>query len=51
LFTLDAPCQPGQTERKTFDLNTNVRFIKIMVENLDESESVSDLSITVTVGG
>ena len=51
LFTLDAPCQPGQTERKTFDLNTNVRFIKIMVENLDESESVSDLFITATLGG
>ncbi len=51
LFTLDNAFERGQTSRKTFDLNTNVRFIKVMVENLDKSQIASDVQIVATLGG
>ena len=51
LYTFDHAFQPGQTCRKTFELDTGVRFIKVLAENLDQSESVSDLKITATLGG
>ena len=51
LYTLDIPCQPGQEVRKTFRLDTDFRFIKAMVENLDKKESVSDVKIVATLGG
>ncbi|MHC4533277.1 MAG: glycoside hydrolase family protein [Planctomycetota bacterium] len=43
--------KPGETARKTFELDTKVRFIKILVENLDESESVSDVRVIATLSG
>ncbi len=46
-----AAFEPGQTCRKTFELNTNVRFIKILVENGDSGESVSDVKIMATLDG
>ena len=51
LYTFDNDFKPGKTARKTVDVNTNVRFIKIIVENQDESRSVSDLKITATLAG
>ncbi len=51
LYTFDNDFKPGQTARKTVDLNTNVRFIKIMVENQDMSRSVSEVKITATLKG
>ena len=51
LRTFDLGFQPRQTCRKTFELDTNVRFIKVLVENLDPSESVSDVKLTATLGG
>jgi len=51
LYTLDNDLQPGQLARKTFELNSKVRFIKVLVENLDESVGVSDVKITATLGG
>ena len=51
LYTFDNDFKPGQTARKTIDLNTNVRFIKIIVENQDKSKSVSELKITATLKG
>jgi hypothetical protein len=41
----------GKTARKTLDINTNVRYIKVIVENPDESESVSDVKVTATLKG
>lgn len=43
--------RPGETARKTFELDTKVRFIKVFVENLDESEEVSDVRVIATLGG
>ena len=51
LYTFDNDFKAGQTARKTFDIKTNVRFIKIIVENQDKSKSVSDLKITATLKG
>ncbi len=51
LRTFDLGFQPRQTCRKTFELDTNVRFIKVLVENLEPSESVSDVKLTATLGG
>ena len=51
LYTLDNDLRPGQLTRKTFQLDSKVRFIKVMVENLDIKESVSNLQITASLGG
>ncbi|MHC4749986.1 MAG: glycoside hydrolase family protein [Planctomycetota bacterium] len=51
LYTFDNSLKPGETARKTVELDTKVRFIKVLVENLDETESVSDVGLTATLGG
>ena len=51
LSTFDNVFKQGQTVQKTFELDTDVRFIKVLVENLDDSDSVSDVQITATLGG
>ena len=43
--------KPGETARKSSELDTKVRFIKVLVENLDESEGVSDVRVMATLGG
>lgn len=50
LYTLYNVLQPGQLARKTFQLDSKTRFMKVMVENLDDSESVSDVQITAILG-
>ena len=50
LYTLDNDLQPGKLARKTFEVKSKVRFIKVMLENLDGSESVSDVKIIATLG-
>ena len=42
--------QAGNTTRKTVDISSNARFVKIMVENLDKSNSVESLNVTATIG-
>ncbi len=51
LFTLNLPVKPGQTVRKTFGLNTSVRFVKVLVENLDPRAAVTDVEVVATLGG
>ena len=51
LFTFDNDLKPGKMARKTIDLNTNVKFIKVIVENQDRSKGVSDLKISATLAG
>jgi hypothetical protein len=41
----------GKTVRKTLDLDTNVRFIKVIVENLDRSRAASDIKIIASLSG
>ncbi len=51
LHTLDCDFEAGMIIQKTFELGTSVQFIKIQIENMDDSESVSDIIITGTAGG
>ena len=41
----------GKTARKTLDLKTNVRFIKVLVENLDRSKAASDIKVIASLSG
>ena len=50
-YTFDNDFRAGQVGRKTFELDPNVKFIKVLVENLDRSQSVSNVRITATLGG
>ena len=50
LYSFDNDFAPGQTAQKTFELNTQVLYIKVLAENLDSSESVSDVKITAHLG-
>ena len=51
LYTLESTLEQEQIVQKTFELDTNVRFIKVIVENMDKAENVSDVRITATLGG
>ena len=51
LYTFENDLRAGETARKTVDLNTHVRFIKVTVENQDRSQSVADLKIIATLKG
>ena len=51
LYTLDNGLRAGQLARRTFKLESNVRFIKVMVENPNENEGVTEVKIIATLGG
>ncbi len=50
LHTFENDLGPGQTVRKTVDLDAKVPFIKILVENQDYM-SVSNVKITASLAG
>ena len=50
LYTFKNALEPGRIARKTIELKPKVQFIKVLVENQDRSQSVSDLKITATLG-
>jgi len=50
LYTFDIPFKASQRIRKTIDVNTNVRFVKMVIENLDPANRVKSLTVTATVG-
>jgi hypothetical protein len=51
LAWFDIDCVPGKTARKTLDLHTNTRYIKVMVENPDRSETASQIKVTASLSG
>lgn len=51
LYSFDNELRPGETTRKTFGLDTKARFIKVLVENPDKSQQVSDIKITASLSG
>ena len=51
LYTFEDELKRGRLTRKTFELDTKVRFIKVLVENPDESNSVSDVKVTAALSG
>ena len=50
LYTFRVVPHPGRC-RQTFQLDTNVRFIKVLVSNPDSGEEVSDVKVTAALGG
>jgi hypothetical protein len=46
----EAESRAGQTMRRTFPLNLASKFAKILVENPDPSESLTDLTVTAKLG-
>jgi len=47
----DIDLRPGQLARKTIDLDLKVKFIKVIIENPDRKASLSDVRVSVTIGG
>jgi len=50
LYTFDIPLRAGQTVRKTVVLNAEMKFAKVVVENLDRSNTAKNVTVTATVG-
>jgi hypothetical protein len=50
LYTYDIPCKSSQRVRKTIDVNTHVKFVKVVIENLDPVNPVKVVDVTATVG-
>ncbi|GAI69384.1 unnamed protein product, partial [marine sediment metagenome] len=51
LHTFENDFKPGQTARKTVELDPKVPFIKVLVENQDQSRSVSDIRVIAALAG
>jgi hypothetical protein len=43
--------QPGKTSRQTFGFPSTVRFIKVLLQNSDNSKPVTDVRVTATLSG
>ena len=50
LYVFDVPVRAGKTVRKTVELSPKVRFVKVMVENLDDSHEATSIKVTATLG-
>ena len=51
LFTWEPRFRPKESVQQTFSFQPTVKFIKVLVENLDTRENVTDLKLTATLGG
>jgi predicted GH43/DUF377 family glycosyl hydrolase len=51
LQTFDIDAAPGQHVRQTFPLDSSVRFIRVLIENLDDDRAVHDVQITASLKG
>jgi hypothetical protein len=49
--TFDVELRQGEVVRQSFELDATARFIKILVENLDESEAAREISVVATLKG
>ena len=49
--TFDNELATGQVARKTVEVSSSPRFIKVLVENLDPAHSATGLTVTATLGG
>ncbi len=50
LYNFDIDFIPGQTINKTIELSPKAKFIKIAVENLDDSQPANAIKVTATLG-
>lgn len=51
LYSFDCDLKKGETTRKTFEPDTKVRFIKIIAENSDNAQPVSNVKIIASLSG
>ena len=51
LYTFDNLFHPGQETQKTFEIDSKVRFVKIVAENLDSTATASDVKVIATLSG
>jgi hypothetical protein len=51
ILACDLDCRAGHISRKRVELKTKPPFIKVLVENHDESEPAGSVEITATLGG
>ena len=51
LQVVHLPCQPGQRVAQTFAVSAQPRYLKVQVENSDQSQGVSELKVFATLGG
>lgn len=51
LYTLDNDFEPGRLARKAFQLDVSVKYIKVVPENLDPANKITNLKIIATLGG
>lgn len=49
LYAFEHDLENGQTVRQTFEVNTNVKYLKVLVENPD-NQGVSDVEVIATLG-
>ncbi|MBN1804580.1 MAG: hypothetical protein JW837_04970 [Sedimentisphaerales bacterium] len=50
LYVFEQDMIRGETVRETFDLSTNVKYIKVLVENPDPEENITDVKVIATLG-
>ena len=50
LSAFDIPFAPGQTISKTVELDSNVMFLKVLAENLDNAHEITNVKVTATLG-
>lgn len=50
IFTFENHFKAGETTRKTVQFSPKVRFVKILAENLSQSQDIANVKITVTLG-
>jgi len=51
LYSFENDFKPGRTGGRTIELEAKVLFIKVLVENQDQSSAVSDVRITAALAG
>jgi hypothetical protein len=49
--TVNVEFQPGKALRQTFPLDAAARFIKVLVENLDDAKAIEDIKVTAALKG
>jgi len=50
LVTIDIPFEKGKTVSKTFGLDAQVMYMKVIAENMDRSFDITDVKVTATIG-
>ena len=51
LYSFDLPFRSGERVSKTVELQPKVMYLKILVENPDDSHEITGINITATLGG